>query len=393
MRSLYYISTSIKHILFEYLSQKENTEKDRNHQMTHLIVDAHQDLAYNMITFKRDYTQSVKQTRRREFGSKIVEINGDTVLSWEEFQRGRVALVFATLFAAPQRENSPDWGSQVYTSIEQANKLYKGQVDIYDRLFDQNPDKFTPIHTLTQLENTLKKWEDAKKPAPTGLITLMEGGDGIRSINELEEWWERGVRVIGPAWKATRFCGGTREPGPLTSAGNELLQAMAPLGFTLDLSHMDWTAALEALDIYEGTIIASHANALSQVKNGTLNRFLTDEIIEGIIERDGVIGIVPFNSFLIEDWKIPSPRSDVPLDMVAAQMDYICQKAGNAHHVAFGTDFDGGFGLQHIPDGLDTIADLQKLEPLLEARGYSQDDIANIFGGNWIKILRRTLPT
>jgi membrane dipeptidase len=220
----------------------------------------------------------------------------------------------------------------------------------------------------------------------------MEGAEGVRTVDELEEWWERGVRIIGPAWMSTRYCGGTREPGPLTKDGRALLEAMAPIGFCLDLSHMAWESALQALDLYEGPIIASHANALKQVENGTSNRFLTDEIIDGIIQRNGVIGIVPFNRFLKQDWKNGDPRSDCPLELVAAQMDYICQKAGNTRHVGFGSDFDGGFGLQQLPPELDTIADLHLVAPLLEARGYSQNDINAIFGDNWVEILRRTLP-
>jgi len=360
--------------------------------MTNIMVDAHQDLAYNMITFGRDYTLPVEEIRRREIGTSAVEHNGDATLSWHEYQRGKVAIIFATLFAAPHRENSQDWGTQVYSNIEQAHKLYDGQIDIYKELFDRYPDKFRPIQTKGQLENVLELWKHPSDTSPSGLVTLMEGGDGIRSIDELDEWWHRGVRIIGPAWKATRFCGGTREPGPLTNDGRELLKAMAPIGFTLDLSHMAWEAALEAIDIYEGAIIASHANALKQVKNGTLNRFLTDEIIEGIIQRNGVIGVVPYIPFLIEGWKSPQSRSECQLDLVAAQIDYICQKAGNSNHVGFGTDFDGGFGLQQIPDGLNTIADLQSIDPILKSLGYSQTDVELIFGGNWINILRRTLP-
>jgi membrane dipeptidase len=360
--------------------------------MTNLIVDAHQDLAWNMLTYGRDYSQPIAETRKREHGSFVVENNGDTTLSWREYQRGRVALVFATLFAAPLRAKVAEWDTQVYANAQEAYKIYSGHLDAYERLYDQHADKFTPIRDKSALEALLAKWEQPASPAPTGLVTLMEGADGIRSMDELEEWWERGVRIIGPAWMATRFCGGTREPGPLTNEGRELLQTMAPLGFTLDLSHMAWESALQALDLYEGPIIASHANALKQVKNGSSNRFLTDEIIEGIIQRDGVIGVVPFNRFLIADWKNGDPRSDCPLDMVAAQMDYICQKAGSARHVGFGTDFDGGFGLQQIPDGLDSIADLQKVAPLLQRYGYSDPDIRAIMGGNWIETLRRTLP-
>ncbi len=79
--------------------------------------------------------------------------------------------------------------------------------------------------------------------------------------------------------------------------------------------------------------------------------------------------------------------------MVAAQIDYICQKAGDSRHVGFGTDFDGGFGLQQVPAGIDTIADLHKLVPMLASQGYNQDDIDSIFGGNWIDFLKKSLPT
>lgn len=360
--------------------------------MKRLIVDAHEDLAWNMLTFGRDYTLPVEETRRRENGSYIVEKNGDTTLSWQEYQRGRIALVFATLFAAPARVKVADWDTEVYANAEDAHKVYSRHLDTYERLFDQHPDKFTPVRTTRQLEVVLEKWDQPDGAASTGLVTLMEGGDGIRTLDELEEWWGRGVRIIGPAWMSTRYCGGTREPGPLTKNGRALLEAMAPIGFSLDLSHMAWESALEALDLYQGPIIASHANALKQVENGTSNRFLTDEIIAGLIQREGVIGIVPFNRFLIQGWKNSDPRSACSLEMVAAQIDYICQMAGNTRHVGFGTDFDGGFGLQQIPPELDTIADLQQIAPLLEARGYSQNDITAIFSGNWIETLRRTLP-
>jgi membrane dipeptidase len=60
--------------------------------------------------------------------------------------------------------------------------------------------------------------------------------------------------------------------------------------------------------------------------------------------------------------------------------------------VGLGTDFDGGFGVQYTPAEVDTIADLQKLIPLLEQRGYTVDDVAAILGENWLSLLRRTLP-
>ena len=41
----------------------------------------------------------------------------------------------------------------------------------------------------------------------------MEGAEGVRSPSELDEWWQWGLRIIGPAWAGNRFCGGTQEPG------------------------------------------------------------------------------------------------------------------------------------------------------------------------------------
>ena len=74
------------------------------------------------------------------------------------------------------------------------------------------------------------------------------------------------------------------------------------------------------------------------------------------------------------------------------QLDYICQMAGDAHHVGIGSDFDGGFGLQSVPAAIETIADLQSLVPLLAQKGYTEEDIAIIMGQNWLKVLNENLP-
>ena len=65
-----------------------------------ILVDAHQDLAWNMLSFGRDYTRPVAETRQREAGTITPGYTGDTLLGWPEYQKGRVAVVFSTLFAA-----------------------------------------------------------------------------------------------------------------------------------------------------------------------------------------------------------------------------------------------------------------------------------------------------
>jgi membrane dipeptidase len=360
-----------------------------------LIVDAHEDIAYNMLTFGRDYTRSAAETRQIEAasGSQAIEHNDQTLLGWPDYQRGRVAIVFSTLFATPLRRQTGKWDTQVYADYNQAQRLYRTQLDTYRKLTDQTPDNFQFIATRTDLENVLNHWNDPSRAThPVGLVPLMEGAEGVRSPSELDGWWEAGLRMIGPAWAGTRFCGGTREPGPLTDEGRALLEAMSELGFTLDISHMDELSARQSLDLYEGPIIASHANAAALLPGYDGNRLLPDDVIKGLIVRDSIIGVVPFCMFLKTGWKMGDRRDDITLVTLAAHVDYICQIAGDARHVGLGSDFDGGFGLSAIPAGMDTIADLQNLGPILKEIGYHDEEVKAILGENWLRHLRTYLP-
>ena len=166
---------------------------------------------------------------------------------------------------------------------------------------------------------------------------------------------------------------------------------MADHGFTLDISHMDELAARQALDFYPGAVIASHANAAALIPGYNGNRQLTDEMIRALVDRGGIIGIIPTCSFLDYRWKRGDPRT-LTLEAAAAQVDHICQLVGSVEHAGFGSDFDGGFGVDVATAEVDSIADLQKLAPLLGAKGYNDEQIAAIFGGNWIRHLQAHLP-
>lgn len=362
-----------------------------------LIVDGHADIAYNMLKYGRDYTRSAAETRRLENNNHVVIENGDSLLGWSDYQRGQVTLIFSTLFATPIRFRTYETETQVYKNFDEAHKLYRAQLDVYHKLTDTIPDKFRLIASKRDLDLHLQNWNSPSPEEtghPVGMVILMEGAEGIRDLSELEMWHNLGVRLIGPAWVGTRYCGGWKEPGPLTDDGRKLLAAMTDFNFTLDLSHMDERAAVEALDIYEGPIVATHANCAALMPNSNTNRHLSDRIIEGIVEHDGVVGIVPFNNYLKVGWSKDkgSRREEVPLDVVAQHMDHVCQIAGDALHVGIGSDFDGGFGVQSVPPEIDTVADLQKLVSLLQARGYSDADVSNILSGNWLTRLKRDLP-
>ncbi len=363
---------------------------------TSLLVDSHEDLAWNMLSFGRDYRISAVHTRQKEANSIVPSVNGDTMLGWQEYQAAHTAIIFATLFAAPARFKEGDWDILCYKDPNTARKMYRDQLDAYDRLTGENPEYFQSVQNQSQLEAILNAHSQTNGQLndnpPIGLVYLMEGADCILDPAEVEGWFERGVRIFGPAWASTKYCGGTKEPGPLTREGILLIKQIEELGAILDISHMDHQAVMGAFDNYNGRIIATHANAYTLLKARESNQFIKDEVIVQMAERGGVVGVIPYNLFLDANWEKGDRKNKVSISAYVDQIDYICQLLGTSAHVGIGTDFDGGFGYQSAPAELNSIADMDCIIPLLEKKGYTFNEISGIFGLNWIEYLRLNLP-
>jgi membrane dipeptidase len=359
-----------------------------------LIVDSHEDIAWNMLTFGRDPTRSVAETRARESAGGARNPQGETLLGYPDHVRGGVAVAFATLNVIPARRKEHAWETLAYATQAEAHRLAYMQAEAYQHLVEDHADKFQQVVHQSALREVLETWSGDPPAAPrVGLVEMIEGADCVQEPEELEEWYTAGVRIIGPAWSGTRYCGGTREPGPLTADGRKLLQAMDELGMMLDLSHMAEQAYYEALDSFAGTIIASHSNARALLDGSPVpDRHLSDAMVRRLVERDGVIGVVPYNRFLTGGWLPEDGRAGVTLEHVLRQIDHICQLAGDAQHTGLGSDFDGGFGLNQIPTGLDSIADLRFIGDSLTRSGYQPADVEAILSGNWLRMLRRGLP-
>ncbi|MGB1287859.1 MAG: dipeptidase [Aggregatilineales bacterium] len=353
-----------------------------------LIIDAHQDIAYNALGYRRDYRQSALTHRDREQGAYPVPTIGlpDALL-------GRVGIVFATLFVAP--EGGMSWslpGANIdYKDGREAYTKALHQMDYYQRLGDEE-ERIRLLRDSSDLEAVLTSWDDGKTSGEhrQGLVILMEGADPIREPQQFEEWYERGVRIVGLAWTATRYSGGTGAPGGLTGAGYDLLDVMAHHNAILDVSHMAEQAFMESLDRYEGLIIASHSNPRRFCES---DRHLSDAMIRLLAERDGVMGVALYNRFLKKGWSYGDAKNAVTLSDVADVIDHVCQITGSAAHIGIGSDFDGGFGAASIPAELDTVGDLLLIADVLRGRGYDDANIAAILGDNWLRPLRACLGT
>ena len=166
---------------------------------------------------------------------------------------------------------------------------------------------------------------------------------------------------------------------------------MNQLHIQLDLTHLTDKGFFEALDIFQGSVVASHQNCRSIIPG---ERQFSDEQIRCIIERKGILGGALDTWMLYPNFKLgeddPKER-DIHMELLVDHFDHICQMAGNSEHIGFGSDLDGLFGLEQTPHDMNTIADLQKFDAILEKRGFNTKDRENIFSGNWIRTLNKIM--
>jgi membrane dipeptidase len=158
----------------------------------------------------------------------------------------------------------------------------------------------------------------------------------------------------------------------------------------LDVTHLAEPGFSQALDLFGGAVMASHNNCRALVPG---DRQFSDEQLRRLFQRDAVVGVALDAWMLWPGWEIGTTSPDaVGIQAVADHIDHICQLAGNARYAAIGSDLDGGYGTEQTPQGLETIADLQKLAAILAGRGYSEPDINAVFHGNWLRFFEQHLP-
>jgi membrane dipeptidase len=363
-----------------------------------LVIDWHLDLAWNALAWDRDLTRPVAEIRRREVGlGRTGPGRGTGTVSLPALREGRVGVVAATLLARHDRgagvlSELPPSG---FATAEAANASAAGQLAYYRAL-----ERRGCVRVLTDwpaLEAHVRLWQEhvrAGRPAeeapPVGLVISMEGADPILEPDDVDGWWDAGLRAIGLSHYGNgRYSHGTGSPGPLHPPAEALLKRMERLGMILDVTHLADEAMDQVFDRFGGVVLASHHNCRALVGR---QRQLRDEDIRRIAERGGVIGAA-MDNWMLDPGCGQTGTGEVvraaTLATVVDHIDHVCQLTGSARHSAIGTDLDGGFGTEQSPLDLDTIAELQKIPTLLEGRGYSPADVGAIMHGNWLDLLRR----
>lgn len=348
-----------------------------------VVIDAHLDLSWSALNWNRDLTQDVDSIRGLEAGMEQRGRGANTV-SLPAMREGEVAICLATLLArANPKGKSPllDFRNQTIASA-----MARGQLAYY-RLLEQQG-HLRRLDDWRSMRMHFGKWQSsARSEAPLGYILSMEGADPIQSPDDLQNWWNDGLRTLGLAhYGPSTYAHGTASTGGLTQQGVELVRSMDELGMVLDATHLAEESFWQALELFRGSVIASHNNCRQLVPG---DRQFSDEQVRALIERDAVIGAAFDNWMLYPGWEAGrTSNSVVSLENVIDHIDHVCQLAGNTRHAAIGSDLDGGFGREQSPGDLNTIADLQKIPPLLKKRGYADSDVEAIMHGNWLRVFR-----
>jgi len=349
-------------------------------------IDAHLDLSMNAMEWNRDLRQSLQKINDREKHQNDKPDRGNATVCLPELRKGNIGLVVATQIARYVDEKNPLPG---WLSPQQAWAQTQGQLAWYKAMEEEGEMK--QITDLPSLENHLKLWtdDDDNLNKPIGYILSLEGADSLITIDHLYKSYASGLRAVGPAhYGPGRYAQGTDARGLMGEDGRRLLQAMEELNIILDATHLCDESFWEAMDNFNGAVWASHNNVRALVNH---NRQLSDEQLKELINRKAVIGVALDAWMMVTGWvrgKTTPAEMNCSLETIIDHIDHICQLAGNSLHVGIGSDLDGAFGREQAPYDLETIADLQKLIPLLEKRGYKNEDISNLMHGNWIRFLR-----
>ena len=300
-------------------------------------------------------------------------------------------------------------------------------LDLIDSVYQQaarHPDRMMMAFNAADIER-------AHREKKLAALMGIEGGHAIQDdLHLLRDFYRLGVRYMTLSWSNTNnwadSSGDIDDPkiqhhNGLTDFGKQVVLEMNRLGMMVDISHVADKTFWDAIGVTKAPVIASHSSARS-LTNAPRN--MTDDMLKAVGKNNGVVMVNFFSGFINEDfrkaadaqskereaavkaylakqraagkdvqyvdaekiqeeWMARIPRP--PLSSLIDHIDHIAKAAG-VDHVGLGSDFDGVSGA--LPDGIHSAADLPKITQALLDRGYSDDNVKKILGGNLLRVMR-----
>lgn len=301
-----------------------------------------------------------------------------------------------------------------------AAKEYLGRMlDGVKRTLSENQDKATLTVSRSQ---ALQNKAEGRLSVFLGLENGSPLGDGDQAIDMLRRLYDEGVRYITLCHsRDNQICDScasqSHKWGGLSPFGKRLVSEMNSIGMLVDVSHLSDSSFYDVLACSDKPVVATHSCCRALAGHP---RNMTDEMIRALAQRGGVIQINFYPVFLdsrfaeilaesgiqergerVEAEFIAEPSDDakrrawndvqkelMALDrpsykLIADHIDHVVELVG-IDHVGLGSDFDG---IDVTPEGMEDVSMLPKLFEELRARGYAEDDLIKIAGGNFLRVL------
>jgi membrane dipeptidase len=250
-------------------------------------------------------------------------------------------------------------------------------LDVFYQELGENADQLILATSASDIER-------AKAEGKVAGILSLEGAEALEGdLRVLRAFYKLGVRNIGLTWNLRNAAADgvdeTRSSSGLTNFGVQLVQEMNRLEIMVDISHLSPTGVRDVFLVSEAPVIASHSNAYALCPH---RRNLTDEQLEGVASKGGVVGVTFVPNFITED------GNQATLKGLLDHIDYMVKTMG-VDHVGLGSDFDGFFNSN--VRGLEDVTHLPKLTAGLVERGYGEEDVKKILGGNFMRVFREVV--
>lgn len=328
-----------------------------------------------------------------------------------KMRAGGLDAMFLIVFTG-QGARDADGYTKAAASAEDSYRAISRAIDAY-------PDQIALARSADEVEAI---HASGRKVALIGMENAYPLGE---SVDAVALWAQRGVRYVGLTHMGHNQFGGSSNPNPalgdsaddagLTELGRALVQALNDNAILVDVSHVGKRSMLEATRLSRAPVIASHSGASGRFEN---LRNLDDEQLQAIRDNDGVAQMVAFRSYVAalapevaagiaelrathigQGWdaatdadiaaynrgvlELRAKYSDVGLSAFVDHIDYAVDLIG-VEHVGIASDFDGGGGVV----GWDNAAETMNVTRELMQRGYSEDEIRKLWGGNILRVLR-----
>ena len=317
-----------------------------------ITVDTHIDI--NVLNF----TDSLNYT-----------MNTDTQFNLPKMIEGGLDVAWLVVYTAQSELNEQGYEAAFENAIS--------KFDAIDRLVN--------VYAPDQVELALTS-DDVRRILAKGKKVIMIGVENAYSMgldtSNVKRFWERGARYVSLTHNGhsqfsdsnTGEFDGTALYNGLSDLGKEVVELLNYYGIMIDISHPSKEAIRQMAELSKAPIIASHSSARALRDHP---RNVDDEQLKWIKENGGVIQTTALGFFLTN-------REDPPANMddFMDHIDYMVEEIG-IDHVGISSDFDGGGGIIGWEDASETM----NVTSALRERGYSELEIAKLWGGNLLRVL------